>query len=456
MYTGGVALPRRAFASSPRYSARVERSHDLDAAQWTVALRAQTAADVEAKLRHLFAVPDGLAVTWRDLAPAASSDLDLALRVGGDGGLDLQVTAAAGVAPAFWRGGVLALSHTGELDGAQLRVMRALARRLEAAERSGAAAAFASAVAAWRDRERVPVGEWATLGPRDALLRITFRCNQDCGFCWQDRTWPAPPTDVLRGWIDAVAASSRTHLTLSGGEPTVHPDLPGLVAHATARGLHVTIQTNAVRLARGDLLALLVAAGLRAVSVSHHAADAGLSDVLTRAPGTHARTEAGIAACLRAGLQVNLNCVVGARNLAQLPHHARHLATKFAPLDHTQRLTVSYSHPSPAFDSDIRATQVPPLDDVHGPLTAALHTLMAAGVAVDAAGPCGFPLCVLRDVPAAMRGPGPDEMPQAHVGARDHAACCERCAERPRCVGPRRSWLERFGERGLVPFPPRT
>jgi hypothetical protein len=35
---------------------------------------------------------------------------------------------------------------------------------------------------------------------RGAMLRLGFRCNQDCGFCWQARDWPAPSEDHHLGW----------------------------------------------------------------------------------------------------------------------------------------------------------------------------------------------------------------------------------------------------------------
>ena len=36
-----------------------------------------------------------------------------------------------------------------------------------------------------------------------ANLRLGFRCNQDCGFCWQSRKWPEPPAEMYGIWLDA-------------------------------------------------------------------------------------------------------------------------------------------------------------------------------------------------------------------------------------------------------------
>ncbi|MEY3013063.1 MAG: hypothetical protein RIT45_1798, partial [Pseudomonadota bacterium] len=40
----------------------------------------------------------------------------------------------------------------------------------------------------------------------------------------------------------------------------------------------------------------------------------------------------------------------------------------------------------------------------------------------------------------------------ANLEARGAASACERCALQDACVGPRKTYLEQFGERGLVPF----
>ena len=73
-------------------------------------------------------------------------------------------------------------------------------------------------------------------------------------------------------------------LGLSGGEPTLRPDLTELVRCAKQLGLYSTLVTSAYRLRR-ERLAGLKEAGLDHVQISIQAADAELSD---RIAGTDA------------------------------------------------------------------------------------------------------------------------------------------------------------------------
>jgi len=282
---------------------------------------------------------------------------------------------------------------------------------------------------------------------RIGILRLGFRCNQDCPFCWQGRDWPdAPPGS--RDRIDRLVARGVAQLSITGGEPTLYKELPDLVAHAASRGLTVGIQTNAIALANPKVLDRLVEAGLGEAFVSFHSADEATSDALTRAPGTWRRTVAGIEACLRAGVRVRLNCVVGTSNVAGLLAHARFARDRFVGLH-----GVSYSHPNRAFDAAAYASASVPLDEVAGPLVAAARLLLEAGLAVEVLGSCGVPPCVVQDVPELLGGASAEAFPELDRADRRYGPDCDSCALRPRCLGLRREYHELHGLRGLRPVP---
>ncbi len=280
---------------------------------------------------------------------------------------------------------------------------------------------------------------------RIGILRLGFRCNQDCPFCWQGRSWPDAPAGS-RERIDALADRGVAQLSITGGEPTVYKELPALIAHGVARGLRVGLQTNAIALANPGTLARVVEAGLSEVFVSLHSADEAVSDAMTRAPGTWKRTVAGIAACLAAGLRVRLNCVVGATNAAGLVDHARFAIERFPGLH-----GVSYSHPNRAFDPAAYRRASVPLDEVAGPLTDAARLLLDGGVAVEVLGTCGVPPCVVQDVPELLRVVAPDAFPALDSTDRRYGPDCDRCEFRPGCLGLRREYHDQHGFRGLRP-----
>jgi MoaA/NifB/PqqE/SkfB family radical SAM enzyme len=94
------------------------------------------------------------------------------------------------------------------------------------------------------------------------------RCNLACSYCNEYDSVSAPvPTDVMLRRIDHLARLRTSFLTFSGGEPLLHPDLDGLVAHARGKGMVVTLITNGYHLSP-DRIRRLNAAGLDHLQIS--------------------------------------------------------------------------------------------------------------------------------------------------------------------------------------------
>lgn len=317
--------------------------------------------------------------------------------------------------------------------------------------------ALLAAVAAYRPFRGIDDRSYRNLelvsGGLGAMLRLGFRCNQDCAFCWQARDWPAPREELYWIWLDEIGKSGVEWLTISGGEPTLYRRLPELIERARAvHGLRVTLQTNAVQLAKPGYARSLADAGLEVMLVSLHAADPLLSDRMTRAPNTHTRTIAGIHAALRANLKVGFNCMVERENVAQLPELAELVVREFATAYPGLVLVVNFSQAGAYSDQGRFQHEYVSLAEVRPPLLSATRMLVRAGVSVEVGGTCGFPLCVFHGHEELLQ-PARAELDASHMSARTHeAAACQSCARTSSCVGVRRAYLERFGEVGLVPF----
>ena len=284
---------------------------------------------------------------------------------------------------------------------------------------------------------------------RYATIRLGFRCNQDCGFCWQGRDWPdAEEADYLR-WVDEAARAGVRFLVFSGGEPTLHRRLPELVARAAKHhGIPVSVQTNAIRLRDPAYTLSLKEAGLHDVFISLHSADPEISDRLTRAAGTHAKTCEGISQALEAGIEVGLNCVVEARNYEGLEAYADAIVARWPGVSR-----VAFSHPCHAYDPDAWTESAVSVETVRPQLVAACERLATAGIKVDVVGSgCSFPPCVFRESPGFIRGVDMGDMDGTDTASRRFVDACQECAFRSRCLGVRREYVEVMGEDGIVPF----
>src|SRR6202453_649040 len=75
------------------------------------------------------------------------------------------------------------------------------------------------------------------------------RCNLDCGYCneYDKVSNPVPLAEMLRR-IDKLGELGTSIITLSGGEPTLHPDLDAIIWRIRERGAIATLITNGLLL----------------------------------------------------------------------------------------------------------------------------------------------------------------------------------------------------------------
>jgi len=81
--------------------------------------------------------------------------------------------------------------------------------------------------------------------PIVAHIIPTRRCNLSCAYCSEyDRVSPPVPTAEMLARIDQLAALGTTAITLSGGEPLLHPDLDLIIRRIRDHGILATLITN--------------------------------------------------------------------------------------------------------------------------------------------------------------------------------------------------------------------
>jgi MoaA/NifB/PqqE/SkfB family radical SAM enzyme len=94
------------------------------------------------------------------------------------------------------------------------------------------------------------------------------RCNLSCTYCneFDDHSAPVPSSALFRR-IDRLAELGTGIVTLSGGEPLLHPDADGLISRIRERGMIATLITNGYLLSR-DRIGRLNRAGLDHLQIS--------------------------------------------------------------------------------------------------------------------------------------------------------------------------------------------
>ena len=146
-------------------------------------------------------------------------------------------------------------------------------------------------------------------------VSLTDRCNLRCVYCMPMETQFAPRARLLSDaelvrLVRIAASIGFDRIRLTGGEPTVHPDLVGIVGGiAKIPGMkEIAMTTNALKLE--NLAEPLARAGLKRVNISIDTLDAERFHKITRL-GKLEQVWRGIVAAERAGLTpIKLNAVI--------------------------------------------------------------------------------------------------------------------------------------------------
>ena len=134
-----------------------------------------------------------------------------------------------------------------------------------------------------------------------------WHCNQKCVHCYAAGQTLSDEgelsTDEWKAVLDRCRAVGIPQITFTGGEPTMRPDLPELVAHG--KWFVTRVNTNGIRLTP-DYCEQLRKAELDSMQITFYSADPAVHNSLVGA-ARHADTVEGIKNALAAGIPLSIN-----------------------------------------------------------------------------------------------------------------------------------------------------
>ena len=145
-------------------------------------------------------------------------------------------------------------------------------------------------------------------------LELTSLCNLKCVHCYAESGPSLDSTDVLNAenyqrLISSAASLGCRRLQFIGGEPTLHPALPELIAHARKNQFDlVEVYTNATRIS-DQLLSCFIDHDV-SVATSFYSYSPGTHDAITNRPGSHAATVRTLQRVVGSGLNTRVGIIV--------------------------------------------------------------------------------------------------------------------------------------------------
>lgn len=259
-----------------------------------------------------------------------------------------------------------------------------------------------------------------------AVVRLTGQCDNRCLFCAQ-RGRAEAETQPTAASLSAARAASDA-LVLTGGEPGLIDDetLTSLLSQARGLGFRqIALQSNGRALSAPGRLAGLARAGLTALHLSIHGAEAGVHDYHVGVPGAFVQTLSTVGAARAAGVTVVVTTVLTRSNYRVLDPLPRLLRNSGV-----QGWNVLVPRTAGAMGRVF--------DRVMPRLAMALPFALRA---VDASVRQGLP-AFIQGAPACLLGPMAG---RALAGdERAYAPACEGCPSRAHCPGVDEAYLARY------------
>jgi radical SAM protein with 4Fe4S-binding SPASM domain len=157
-------------------------------------------------------------------------------------------------------------------------------------------------------------------------LALTYRCQNDCGHCYNETKEKKELTvDQWKEVISRLWAQGIPHVVFTGGEPTLYPGLEGLIAKSEEFGQVTGLITNGRSLGRPGYLKELVRLGLDHVQITVLSHREDVHDRLAGAKGAWKETVEGLKTALAEDLYVSTNTTIMRDNVGDVAETMRFL-----------------------------------------------------------------------------------------------------------------------------------
>lgn len=295
--------------------------------------------------------------------------------------------------------------------------------------------------------------------------RLLLECNFRCPFCfaaWHEEE-TLPDDDVMhlvgpdwRQTLDTMAKDGFERITISGGEPTMHPDILRIVKYAKRLGFRsIELQTNASMLTKRNT-ERLVKAGVTNALVSLHSHRPEVFDRITVTEGLFDTVIQGIQYLIDLGVDTMLSHVIVKWNVDDLVDYVRFCDENLKGIRE-----ILFFSMQPEARGKYNMHLWPELATVRKMLPAALDEAVKLGVGFRIDSQEGYPICFftghehrvdLYDI-TEPTGTFGDDLKVFRIIEKKKVKLpsCESCFFKNACYGFWEGYFILFGAEGLEP-----
>lgn len=165
-------------------------------------------------------------------------------------------------------------------------------------------------------------------------IQITRACNQNCRFCSNPDTGKNTTLKQAKKIISGYKKLGYMGVIFTGGEPTLHEELPEMISFAQEKGISARLITNGQKLSDKKYLEKLKKRGLKHIMLSVHSFQRGVQDNLSNNQGSLANIKKSLKNIESLDLWVDIIIVINKYNSSHLSGIVEWLLTDYPFIKH--------------------------------------------------------------------------------------------------------------------------
>ena len=165
-------------------------------------------------------------------------------------------------------------------------------------------------------------------------IQVVRHCNHFCEFCSNPPSPYEHSLESIKLLIDDFVQRKYYGVVLTGGEPSLHSDLPAICNYAYRQGLHVRMISNGHKLADPILVKEMKQSGLSIAHISIYSIFEHIEEEIRGVKNSIPKALQAIENLISHGIEVNINCVINKLNADHLHKNVEFFIQNFPEIKH--------------------------------------------------------------------------------------------------------------------------
>ncbi|MDD3988456.1 MAG: radical SAM protein [Candidatus Omnitrophica bacterium] len=165
-------------------------------------------------------------------------------------------------------------------------------------------------------------------------IQITRSCNQKCRFCSNPDTGETITLSQAKHYINDYAKRGYAGVFLTGGEPTLHPQLTEMIAYALSKNILPRLITNGQLLSEKKRFPSLIKSGLNHIMLSVYSYDNKVQAKLSGNSASLSNIKSALDNIKDAGITVDIITTINKYNASHLSRTAKWIVESYPFIRH--------------------------------------------------------------------------------------------------------------------------